>query len=97
MSIKVGTPEPSTIVPGNAASVRETSATLFVVDGTHAKKVVVSVKGESLGTLYMDPTLKPGTRIVTEGRSLLADGDAIVATLAAPKSSTTPAREGAKP
>jgi RND family efflux transporter MFP subunit len=99
IGIKIGTPEPASIVPGIAASVREKSATIFVVDNARAKKIVVPVKGESVGTLYVDTSLKPGTLIVTEGRSLLADGDAVVTAStptpadATPKS--TPA--GAKP
>ncbi len=98
MSIKIGTPEPASILPGIAASVRDTSATVFVVVGAHAKKLVVSVKGESLGTLFVDPSvLKPGTRIVTEGRSLLADGDAIIATLLAPATEAPSSPVGAKP
>jgi hypothetical protein len=83
MRIKIGAPADASVVPGYAASVRETSATLFAVEGNRAKKVVVAVKGEALGTLYVDPTLKPGTQVVTEGRSLLADGDVVVATLVA--------------
>jgi len=81
MSIKIGTPEAASVIPGIAASVRETSATIFIVEGDRAKKVAVPVKGESVGTLYVDTSLKAGTRIVTEGRSLLTDGDAIVPTL----------------
>ena len=98
IGIKIGTPELASIVPGNAASVREKSATIFVVDNARAKKIVVPVKGESVGTLYVDTSLKPGTLIVTEGRSLLADGDAIVTVSPAPSAeagSKSPA--GAKP
>jgi membrane fusion protein, multidrug efflux system len=97
IGIKIGTPEPASIVPGIAASVRENSATIFVLDNARAKKIVVTVKGESVGTLYVDTSLKPGTRIVTEGRSLLADGDAVITSSAAPSAETTSPADGAKP
>ena len=96
IEIKTGTPEAASILPGTAASVYEKSATVFVVDGTHAKKVVVAVQGESLGTLYLDPALKPGTQVVAEGRSLLADGDTISPTLIPPSTATSPIPDGAK-
>ena len=35
------------------------------------------VLGERGGTVYIDSTLKPGTAVVTEGRAVLADGDAV--------------------
>jgi len=81
VSIKIGSPEPASLVPGIAASVREKTATVFAVDGTHTKKLLVPVIGESLGELYLDLALRPGTRLVTEGRSLLADGDVVTPTL----------------
>ncbi|HEY8075018.1 MAG TPA: efflux RND transporter periplasmic adaptor subunit [Labilithrix sp.] len=83
LTIDVGTPEPATVIPGTAAAVRADKAVVFVVDGDHAKKVVVAVKGEEVGVLFLDPQLTPGTRVVTEGRSLLSDGDKIVAKLEA--------------
>jgi RND family efflux transporter MFP subunit len=91
LTIQVGKPEPATIIPGIAASVRNEKATLFIAEGDRAKKIVVTVKGESTGTLYLDTSLAPGTRVVTEGRSLLADGDRLVSKLeAAPAPSGTP-------
>lgn len=97
LAIKVGKPEPASVIALSAASVREGSATVFVVDGNQAKKVVVPVKGESLGALFVDTTLQPGTRIVTEGRSLLADGDTVTATATAPDSHALVARGKDKP
>ncbi len=97
LGIKVGKPEPASVIALSAASVRESSATVFVIEGNRAKKVVVPVKGESLGVLFVDTALRPGTRIVTEGRSLLADGDAVAATIA-PAELPAPVTEGkAKP
>jgi RND family efflux transporter MFP subunit len=83
LTIEVGKPEPATILPGTAASVRADKATLFVIDGDHAKKRIVPIKGEVLGTLYCDPSLAPGTRVVTEGRSLLTDGETVLAQMQA--------------
>jgi RND family efflux transporter MFP subunit len=79
LTIDVGEPLPATIIPGVAASVRGDKATVFVANGDTAKKVVIPVKGEVLGTLYLDPSLADGTHVITEGRSLLSDGDRIVA------------------
>jgi RND family efflux transporter MFP subunit len=92
LTIEVGKPEPATIVPGTAASIRADRATVFVVDGDHVKKVVVPVKGEVLGTLYCETALAPGTRVVTEGRSLLSDGDKVIA-----RTETQPAPSAARP
>jgi RND family efflux transporter MFP subunit len=92
LTIEVGKPEIATIIPGTASSVRAEKATLFVLDGDHAKKMVVPVKGEVLGTLYCDTALAPGTRVVTEGRSLLNDGDKVLAQI-----ETKPAESAARP
>ncbi|PWU25059.1 MAG: hypothetical protein C5B48_03240 [Candidatus Rokuibacteriota bacterium] len=81
LTIEVGQPEDATVIPGTAASVRGEKATVFVVEGDRAKKIVVPVKGEQTGTLYLDPSLEPGTHVVTEGRSLLNDGDRVTAKL----------------
>jgi multidrug efflux pump subunit AcrA (membrane-fusion protein) len=97
LAIKVGKPEPASVIALSAASVRESSATVFIIEGNQAKKVVVPVKGESLGALFVDTALKPGTRIVTEGRSLLADGDAVAATTIAPDSHVLVAEGKEKP
>jgi hypothetical protein len=97
LTIKIGKPEPAAVVPVIAASVRGQSATVFVADGTHARRLIVQVKGESLGSFYVDPSLKPGTLVVTQGRSLLADGDAITSTLIHPVAQAPAAATGAKP
>jgi len=96
LNVPVGVPEPASILPGAAASVRGNTATLFVVEGDRAKKRMVPIRGEHLGTLYADPVLTPGTRIVIEGRSLLADGDVIASTLSTSvdgQSPSTPSEE----
>ena len=97
MTIKIGTPEAASIIPVQAASVHEKSATIFVVDGTRAKKTVVPIKGELLGELYVDTALKPGTRVVTEGRLSLTDGAAISTTPDSTANEGRPTQAGAKP
>lgn len=77
LTIQVGKPEPATVVPGVAGVVRGDHATVYVIEGDIAKKRVVKVKGEAMGTLYLDPSLAAGTKVVTEGRSLLVDGDRV--------------------
>jgi hypothetical protein len=64
-------------MPLSAASVRGTKASLFVVEDGVARARTVSVLGESNGKVYLDPELKPGSQIVTDGRALLNDGDRV--------------------
>ncbi len=100
MRIEVGDSVPASEVPLYAASVRGTKASLFVIDGDVAHVRVVRVEGEIGGQLFLDPELKTGTRVVTEGRALLNDGDRVLAVLdtAAPTAAATaPAKvEGAR-
>ena len=77
--LEVGTPEPATEIPIYAASVRGKKATVFVVEGDVAHTRTVEVKGELGGGLFVDESLAAGTRIVTEGRALLTDGDRVSA------------------
>lgn len=79
LSIDVGEPAEATEIPLVAASVRGEKATLFVVDGATAHKGVYPVSGERGGSLFLGPTLRPGSQVVTEGRALLRDGDRVEA------------------
>ncbi|HZU84206.1 MAG TPA: efflux RND transporter periplasmic adaptor subunit [Polyangiaceae bacterium] len=90
LTIDVGDPRPATVVPSVAAAIRGDEAVVFLVDGDKATKVVVPIQGEQAGVLYMDPQLKPGSRVVTEGRSLLNDGDRVVAKPAAAAAASAP-------
>jgi len=81
LTVEVGHPSPATELPLIAAAVRGSKATVFVVDGQNAHKSVYAVQGERGGSLFVEPSLKPGTRVVTEGRSLLKDGDSVEAKL----------------
>jgi membrane fusion protein (multidrug efflux system) len=87
--IEVGPPRPATAIPLDAASISGPKAVVFVVDGAIARKVTFKVIGERGGTLYVDTALRPGTPVVTEGRPILGDGDAVAA-----KPVAFPATEG---
>ena len=97
LAIDVGEPRPATEIPLVAASVRGLKATVFVVEGRQAKKAVYTVEGERGGHIFLDPSLPSGSRVVTEGRALLKDGDRVeVAVDAEPTAPGTVATE-AKP
>jgi hypothetical protein len=73
---------------------------VFVVDGQQiAKKSTYGVQGERGGSLFLDPGLPAGSRVVTEGRALLKDGDRVDARLEAPSKAdaTTVKIAGVKP
>jgi hypothetical protein len=90
---------PATEIPLAAATVRGTKASVFVVEGTTARARVIPVRGEVGGKLYLDPVLADGAKIVTEGRALLSDGDAVLVALSAPSPtvSAAPADRTVKP
>ncbi len=77
LTIDVGQPQPASAVPLAAAAVRSGKVSLFEVDGDVAHARVVPLLGEREGLLYLDPSLKPGTLVALEGRSLLQDGDRV--------------------
>jgi RND family efflux transporter MFP subunit len=100
ISIDVGEPVPSTEIPLYAAAIRGEKAVLFTVDGEVAHSHTFEVKGEIGGSLFLAPDLKPGTRVVTDGRALLEDGDRVVAKEATSMASASPSgspRQGDKP
>jgi membrane fusion protein (multidrug efflux system) len=75
--IDVGEPRRAVEIPLSAASVRGSKASVFVVENGIARARTVPVLGEMHGSVYLDPVLTPGSEIVTEGRSLLSDGDRV--------------------
>jgi RND family efflux transporter MFP subunit len=83
LDVDVGEPAPATELPLVAASVRGDRASVFVVDGGRAHKAVYAVKGERGASVFVDPALVAGARVVTEGRAALKDGDAVEAKLEA--------------
>jgi membrane fusion protein, multidrug efflux system len=96
LTIDVGAPRPATIVPLNAATIRGDKAILFLVEGETATKTSVAIQGEDSGTLYLDPRLKPGSWVVSDGRSLLNDGDRVTAKVAVAASSAPSSMAGAR-
>jgi RND family efflux transporter MFP subunit len=95
IAMDVGEPVAATEIPLVAASVRGGKATVFVVDHDVVRKGVFPLKGERGGSLFLDAALKPGSRVVTEGRALLKDGDRVEAALDTVHDETTLA--GIKP
>lgn len=79
ISVEVGAPVDATEVPLLAAKVRGRKATIFVIEESVARKVDVDVLGERDGSLFVTTALAPGAHVVTQGRSLLANGDRVAA------------------
>lgn len=77
LTIEVGQPQPASAIPLAAAAVRTPKVTVFVVEGDIAHALVVPLLGEREGLLYLDPSLKPETLVVLEGRALLQEGDKV--------------------
>jgi membrane fusion protein (multidrug efflux system) len=77
--IEVGQPRPASAVPLDAASINGSKAVVFLVDEGKAHEATYRVVGELGGTVFLDPSLKAGTMVVSEGRAILADGDAVAA------------------
>jgi membrane fusion protein, multidrug efflux system len=75
--IEVGEPRPASAIPLAAAAVRTGKVSLFTVEDEVAHARVVPLLGEREGLLFLDPSLKPGTPVVLEGRALLQDGDRV--------------------
>ncbi len=76
--VDVGDPIPAIAIPLAAASIRDTKATVFLVDGDQAHTKTFLSIGESGGMIFAKPADIPaGTKIVTEGRALLSNGDRV--------------------
>lgn len=73
--IEVGEPRPACELPLIAASIRGAKAKLFVVENGVAHARTLPFLGEREGSLFVPLDLAPGSRVVTEGRALLDDGD----------------------
>jgi RND family efflux transporter MFP subunit len=76
-TIEVGRPIPATSIPLAAAAISGSKASVFVVEDGMARKKVFAPLGEQGSDLFVETTLIPGTRVVTEGRAILADGDRV--------------------
>ena len=79
LRVDVGEPIPATEVPLAAANVTDTKSTLYVVDGDMAHGKTFVALGEAQGMLFVKPgDLAPGALVVTQGRSVLKDGDHVL-------------------
>jgi membrane fusion protein (multidrug efflux system) len=82
LRVDVGEPIPATSIPLAAATVTDTKSSIYVVEGEVAHGRTFVALGEAQGVLFVKPgDLPPGTRVVTQGRSLLKDGDRVSAKL----------------
>jgi membrane fusion protein, multidrug efflux system len=79
IQIDVGKPTPALEIPLSAAAVRGSRVSLFVVEHGIAHARVLPLQGERAGKLFLAPQLPAGSRVVTEGRALLAEGDHVIA------------------
>ncbi len=78
--VPVGEPVPAVAVPLSAVTMNEEKATLFTVEENMARKKVITELGEAGREVFFPvDALAPGTQVVVEGRSLLADGDRVAA------------------
>lgn len=71
--------EKAVVVPVAAAAVQGTKATVWVIAGDVAHRLVVPLLGEREGQLFLDPSLPAGSRVVLDGRTQLQEGNRVVA------------------
>ncbi len=95
--IDVGVPVNARVVPLNAASVRGAKATVFVLDGPVVHSKAFDVLGEKNGELFLNADLTNDAKVVTEGRTVLRDGDSVAAKEAARRATTELAKKGQTP
>jgi membrane fusion protein (multidrug efflux system) len=99
IGLDVGEPTEASEIPLSAAKIRGAKATVFVIEGDVARSATVSVLGESAASLFVRRELAPGALVVTEGRSLLVNGDKVTAKVDPPAQSTAtaPSKPGGSP
>jgi membrane fusion protein (multidrug efflux system) len=84
LRVEAGQAISATSIPLAAASVTDTKSSVYIVEGDVALAKRFVALGESEGSLFVRPAdLPAGTRVVTQGRSLLKDGDRVTAKLEA--------------
>jgi membrane fusion protein (multidrug efflux system) len=82
LRVDAGDPISAVRVPLAAATIRDAKATVFTIEGTIVTTQTFTTLGERDGAVYAKPSdVPPGTHVVTEGRALLKDGDAVQAKL----------------
>jgi RND family efflux transporter MFP subunit len=100
VSLEVGDPMKATAVPLVAASISGDKAAMFVVESGVAQKKTFPVLGEKGSDLFLDPSLRPGTLVVTEGQFVLSNGEHVAPKqtdyATAQASAATPSKEGGK-
>ena len=79
VTMNVGSPVPATKLPLPVAVIRGAKVNVFVVEGDVARLRTFKYLGESGGDAYVDTSLAPGTKVVSEGRALLGDKDRVSA------------------
>ncbi len=72
-------------LPLAAVRIKGREATLLVVREGRVEKVHAAVLGEQDGQVFLEPSFEAGTKVVIEGKSLLAHGDMVTAHLEAPE------------
>jgi RND family efflux transporter MFP subunit len=72
-----GTAAGASSVPLYAATVKGRRATLFTIESGVARAQTADVLGEVGSELFLSDALAPGSQVVTEGRALLENGDAV--------------------
>lgn len=78
--LNVGKPVSATRIPLAAATQEGGKAKIFVVDNGVAHLRQVEVLGERTDGLFFDPRALPaGTQVVTEGRTVLSEGESVAA------------------
>ena len=73
--IDVGQPIHALEMPLSAASITGTKAAVFTIDGDVARQKRLKILGEVGSDLFVEPAIKAGTLVVTEGWATLAEGD----------------------
>jgi RND family efflux transporter MFP subunit len=77
--IEVGQPIGATQIRLVSASITGKIASIWIVDGGFAHRETFPLLGERGDNLFIDPALRPGTLVVTEGQFVLSDGDRVQA------------------
>ena len=89
IDVDIGKSLAATLVPIYAVTEQGGKATLFVIEGGVAHEHTLPILGERDGDIYFAPSvLSAGTRVVTEGRALLSDGDPVAPKLDQPPGSS---------
>ena len=81
LAVDAGAALPAMEIPLAAAAVKGGKATIFLADNGQSRKVVVDVLGEKAGRLFVATSLPAKSLVITEGRTLLKEGERIQVSL----------------